>query len=62
MVDFSEFDKIIKEVERWINQTLTKGLVVIFHSLFQNFFRLKFLYVFDFSIFLHFLLPSRLEL
>ena len=33
MEGFGESDKMIKSVENWINQTLTMGLVVIFHSL-----------------------------
>ena len=36
MVDFGESDKMIKKVEKWINQTLTTGLEVIFHSLLKE--------------------------
>ena len=36
MVDFDEFEKMIKKVGKWINETFTTGLV-IFHSLFTEF-------------------------
>ena len=36
MVNFGKSDKMIKKVEKWINQTLVKGLVVIFRSVFKE--------------------------
>ena len=35
MIDFGKSDKMIK-MEKWINQTLTTGLVVIFRSYIQR--------------------------
>ena len=51
MIDFGEFDKMIKISEKWINQTLTTGLVVIFCSLFtvelfQTKYFFEFFYIF----------------
>ena len=36
MVAFSESETMIKQEEKWINQTLTAGLAVIFRSLFNE--------------------------
>ena len=36
MVDFRKSKMIKKKSEKWINQTLTMGLEVIFHSLFKE--------------------------
>ena len=45
MVEFGESDKMIKIKGKMnIYQTLTKSFVVIFHSLFKNFFKTKYHY------------------
>ena len=41
MVDMGESDKMIKISGKMITQTLIKGLVIVFHSLFKTFFRLN---------------------
>ena len=36
MVDFDKSDEMLKKVEKWINQLLTMGLVLMFRSLIKS--------------------------
>ena len=37
MVGFGKYDQMIKKkMEKWLNQTLSTSLMVIFHSLFKE--------------------------